>query len=173
MLDGCSTHPVVWAAHWHQLFVFTVGHADTHVTAKGKHCTRKGLHSQGTCVLQAYHGGLQHVRDPSARASRVHKVVDKAAAAVEAISNKAGLQCQVVTGGGSGTYRIEAASGVFTEVQPGGCWLCLAAAFRWAVCACWWGSVHVLLSTYTAACVLTWQHYVCSCGWSAAAAANM
>lgn len=74
-------------------------------------------------MLQAYHGGLQHVRDPAARASRVHKVVDKAAAAVEAISKQAGLQCQVVTGGGSGTYRIEAASGVYTEVQPGGCWL--------------------------------------------------
>jgi hypothetical protein len=70
------------------------------------------------CV-QAYHGGLQHVRDPSARASRVHKVIDKAAAAVDAISKRAGLQCQVVTGGGSGTYRVEAASGVFTEVQPG------------------------------------------------------
>lgn len=68
---------------------------------------------------QAYHGGLQHVRDPSARASRVHKVIDKAAAAVDAISKQAGLQCQVVTGGGSGTYRVEAASGVFTEVQPG------------------------------------------------------
>lgn len=78
-------------------------------------------HSKVWAVLQAYHGGLQHVRDPAARASRVHKVVDKAAAAVDAISKQAGLQCQVVTGGGSGTYRIEAASGVFTEVQPGGC----------------------------------------------------
>lgn len=71
-------------------------------------------------LLQAYHGGLQHVRDPSARAFRVDKVVSKAAAAVDAISRLAGLQCQVVTGGGSGTYRLEAASGVFTEVQPGG-----------------------------------------------------
>lgn len=59
------------------------------------------------------------MRDPSARAFRVDKVVSKAAAAVEAISRLAGLQCQVVTGGGSGTYRLEAASGVFTEVQPG------------------------------------------------------
>lgn len=69
--------------------------------------------------LQAYHGGLQHVRDPTVRAGRVSKVVSKAAAAVEAIEEQAGLQCQVVTGGGSGTYRLEAASGVFTEVQPG------------------------------------------------------
>jgi D-serine deaminase-like pyridoxal phosphate-dependent protein len=31
----------------------------------------------------------------------------------------AGLPCPVVTGGGSGTFPYEAASGVFTEVQPG------------------------------------------------------
>lgn len=77
------------------------------------------LLTPATNELQAYHGGLQHVRDPSARASRVSKVVDRAAAAVDAIGKQAGLQCRVVTGGGSGTYRIEAASGVFTEVQPG------------------------------------------------------
>lgn len=69
--------------------------------------------------IQAYHGGLQHTRDPKDRAAAVQKVVDRAAAAVDAISHHAGLRCQVVTGGGSGTYRLEAASGVFTEVQPG------------------------------------------------------
>lgn len=69
---------------------------------------------------QAYHGGLQHVRDPTDRAAAVAKVVDKAAAAVQAINTKAGLACPVVTGGGSGTYRLEAGSGIFTEVQPGG-----------------------------------------------------
>jgi D-serine deaminase-like pyridoxal phosphate-dependent protein len=69
--------------------------------------------------IQAYHGGLQHVRDPQKRAAAVQAVVDRAAAAMEAIKNKAGLKCQVVTGGGSGTYRLEAGSGVFTEVQPG------------------------------------------------------
>lgn len=86
--------------------------------------------------IQAYHGGLQHVRDPSARASRVHKVVDKAAAAVDAISKRAGLQCQVVTGGGSGTYRVEAASGVFTEVQPGvpAVSVLAASGAGWSIC---------------------------------------
>jgi D-serine deaminase-like pyridoxal phosphate-dependent protein len=69
--------------------------------------------------MQAYHGGLQHVRDPGARLSRVSSVVSRAAAAVDAIKQQAGLECQVVTGGGSGTYRVEAASGVYTEVQPG------------------------------------------------------
>ena len=30
----------------------------------------------------------------------------------------AGIECNYVTGGGTGTYLYEAASGVFTEVQP-------------------------------------------------------
>lgn len=59
------------------------------------------------------------MRDPVARSSRVSKVVERTAAAVQAIKEKAGQDCQVVTGGGSGTYRVEAGSGVFTEVQPG------------------------------------------------------
>ncbi|KAF6249855.1 hypothetical protein COO60DRAFT_926754 [Scenedesmus sp. NREL 46B-D3] len=69
--------------------------------------------------IQAYHGGLQHVRDPVQRAAAVQAVVDRAAAAVDAIGSQAGLECRIVTGGGSGTYRLEAGSGVFTEVQPG------------------------------------------------------
>ncbi|KAI8476537.1 MAG: hypothetical protein J3K34DRAFT_516427 [Monoraphidium minutum] len=68
--------------------------------------------------IQAYHGGLQHVRDPRERAAAVSRVADRAAAAVAAIQS-AGLACGTVTGGGSGTYRLEAGSGVFTEVQPG------------------------------------------------------
>jgi 3-hydroxy-D-aspartate aldolase len=68
---------------------------------------------------QAYHGGLQHVRDPGNRAAAVAKVVDRAAAAVAAVRDKAGLESSVVTGGGSGTWRLEAASGVFSELQPG------------------------------------------------------
>jgi len=47
------------------------------------------------------------------------QVVDIAAAVVAAIEAKAGLQCRWVTGGGSGTYKLEAGSGVFNEVQPG------------------------------------------------------
>lgn len=70
--------------------------------------------------IQAYHGGLQHVRDPRARANAVAHVAAAAADAVAAVRDATGLGCRVVTGGGSGTYRLEAGSGVFTEVQPGG-----------------------------------------------------
>jgi D-serine deaminase-like pyridoxal phosphate-dependent protein len=70
-----------------------------------------------------------------ARASRVSKVVEKTAAAVQAIKEKAGQDCQVVTGGGSGTYRVEAGSGVFTEVQPGE-YTCQSLAGAWVSLVC-------------------------------------
>jgi D-serine deaminase-like pyridoxal phosphate-dependent protein len=96
----------------------------SHEAAKlAEHISRLSSQQNGSVNfrgIQAYHGGLQHVRDPQQRAAAVQAVVDRAAAAVDAISSKAGLKCQVVTGGGSGTYRLEAGSGVFTEVQPGG-----------------------------------------------------
>eukprot|EP00198_Chlamydomonas_reinhardtii_P006209 XP_001695545.1 predicted protein [Chlamydomonas reinhardtii] len=77
-----------------------------------------GLDNVRFAGIQAYHGGLQHVRDPRDRAQRVGQVVGRARAAVDALK-AAGLPCDTVTGGGTGTYRVEAASGVFTEVQPG------------------------------------------------------
>jgi D-serine deaminase-like pyridoxal phosphate-dependent protein len=73
---------------------------------------------QHPCLARQPPGGLQHVRDPSERAKAVAKVVARAAAAAAAIQ-RAGLECGTVTGGGAGTYRLEAGSGVFTEVQPG------------------------------------------------------
>ncbi|KAF8062759.1 D-threonine aldolase [Scenedesmus sp. PABB004] len=78
--------------------------------------TRGAVTFQG---VQAYHGGIQHVRDPGERAAAVARVAARAAAAVEAIAAGPGLACGTVTGGGTGTYRLEAGSGVFTEVQPG------------------------------------------------------
>lgn len=48
----------------------------------------------------------------------VEDVGRRAREAVEALAT-AGLACPVVTGGGTGTYRFEAGSGVYTEVQPG------------------------------------------------------
>jgi D-serine deaminase-like pyridoxal phosphate-dependent protein len=40
---------------------------------------------------------------------------DDARAALDA----AGLRCEIITGGGTGTFIYEAASGVYNEVQPG------------------------------------------------------
>uniref|UniRef100_K3X3B1 D-serine dehydratase-like domain-containing protein n=1 Tax=Globisporangium ultimum (strain ATCC 200006 / CBS 805.95 / DAOM BR144) TaxID=431595 RepID=K3X3B1_GLOUD len=68
--------------------------------------------------IQAYHGSAQHIRSYTEKA----KVIDTVAAKAKKVRDafvKQGLKCDVVTGGGTGTYLLEAQSGVFTEVQPG------------------------------------------------------
>ncbi|XP_032228998.1 3-hydroxy-D-aspartate aldolase [Nematostella vectensis] len=68
--------------------------------------------------IQTYQGWNQHVRKFGDRKTAVAKVSEMAKATVEALSSN-NIPCEVVTGGGTGTYTFEAASGVFTEVQPG------------------------------------------------------
>lgn len=68
--------------------------------------------------IQAYHGAAQHVRDWSHRRDIVCGVVEKARSIVDALAAQ-GIPCPIVTGGGTGTFEFEAASGVFTEIQPG------------------------------------------------------
>lgn len=68
--------------------------------------------------LQAYHGGAQHLRT---RAEREAVILPAAAMAEETgtMLLEAGIPCPVITGAGTGTYLIEAAGRVFTELQPG------------------------------------------------------
>lgn len=68
--------------------------------------------------IQAYHGSAQHIRNHAEKKAVIQQVADKAKRVRDAFRAK-GLNCDVVTGGGTGTYLLEAASGVFTEVQPG------------------------------------------------------
>ncbi len=68
--------------------------------------------------LQAYHGAAQHRRSPQARREAIAQACETAEAARQALL-AAGLPCPVITGGGTGTYPQEAASGLYTEVQPG------------------------------------------------------
>jgi len=68
--------------------------------------------------LRAYNGGAQHIRDYSERAASAAAAAKQAALARDALI-KAGLGCEVVTGGGTGTFEFDAASGVYTEVHPG------------------------------------------------------
>lgn len=68
--------------------------------------------------LQAYQGAAQHLRSEAERAA----AIDRAVAAVRettALLAARGIACERVTGGGTGTYLLEAASGVYHEVQPG------------------------------------------------------
>jgi D-serine deaminase-like pyridoxal phosphate-dependent protein len=68
--------------------------------------------------LQAYHGSAQHIRDFGQRRAAIDAAVEKARRTLDLL-RRAGIPCEVVTGSGTGTYRFEAGSGVFTELQAG------------------------------------------------------
>ena len=68
--------------------------------------------------LQAYHGGVQHVRSHAQRRDAAQRATDRTAGIVAALA-MAGVACATVTGGGSGSVEFDLASGVYTEVQPG------------------------------------------------------
>jgi D-serine deaminase-like pyridoxal phosphate-dependent protein len=72
--------------------------------------TFKGLH--------AYAGSAQHRRTVSERREAIAAAAGKAQAARDAL-REAGLPCEIVTGGGTGTFVYEAGSQVYNEVQPG------------------------------------------------------
>ncbi|KAH9508989.1 hypothetical protein Btru_048483 [Bulinus truncatus] len=68
--------------------------------------------------LHCYNGKNQHIRSLADRQSAVDEVVEKTKLALSLLKEH-GIECNYVTGGGTGTFHLEAASGVFTEVQPG------------------------------------------------------
>jgi len=68
--------------------------------------------------IQCYQGWNQHIRSPKDREAAVDKVIEKAELTLQNFRDE-NIPCRVVTGGGTGTYPFEAASGIFTEIQPG------------------------------------------------------
>jgi D-serine deaminase-like pyridoxal phosphate-dependent protein len=68
--------------------------------------------------LQAYHGTAQHIREPEKRAAAIAEAVARTRRTVEQLKQR-GLDCAIVGGAGTGTFRHEAASGVYTEIQAG------------------------------------------------------
>jgi len=68
--------------------------------------------------LQAYHGKAQHVREVLYRKTMIEQAV-AAVRATTAALQAAGLACPRVAGGGTGSFFLECASGVYTEIQPG------------------------------------------------------
>jgi len=68
--------------------------------------------------IQAYHGGAQHLRTPAEREAAIGGASDGARRTVEQL-RQVGLACPIVGGGGTGTFALEAASGVFSELQAG------------------------------------------------------
>lgn len=68
--------------------------------------------------LQAYHGSAQHLRTVEQRQQAIAGAVDKASrtrAMIEAL----GIAVPKITGAGTGTFELEGASGVYSELQAG------------------------------------------------------
>ncbi len=68
--------------------------------------------------LQAYHGSAQHVRGAAEREAVIRHALAQTRAAQASIT-AAGIECPLVTGGGTGSFVFEAAGGVHGEIQPG------------------------------------------------------
>ena len=68
--------------------------------------------------LHAYFGNAQHRRSVAERRQAIAAATAAAHSAQQALI-AAGLRCDVVTGAGTGTFMLEATSGVYTEIQPG------------------------------------------------------
>jgi 3-hydroxy-D-aspartate aldolase len=68
--------------------------------------------------LQAYHGRAQHIRDYSERRLAIQRAIETTQSTVDAL-RQAGLACRIVGGGGTGTFELEIASGVYNEIQAG------------------------------------------------------
>ncbi len=68
--------------------------------------------------LQAYHGTAQHMRAPAERREAIGTAVERVKRA-KAIFAEAGFPCETVSGAGTGSFILEAASGEYTEIQAG------------------------------------------------------
>ena len=68
--------------------------------------------------LQAYHGRAQHLRRAAERREGISRVIAHVEA-TKASLQAAGFDVPLVTGAGTGTFSLEAASGVYGELQTG------------------------------------------------------
>lgn len=68
--------------------------------------------------IHAYQGGAQHMRTPEERETAIRKALAMVEATVAALE-RLGLKAETITGAGTGTYLLEAASGIYNEIQPG------------------------------------------------------
>ena len=68
--------------------------------------------------LQAYHGAAQHFRTAAERRAAIKRVTHEVGETV-ALLEAQGFAVDLVTGAGTGTFSLEAGSGVFGELQAG------------------------------------------------------
>lgn len=74
-----------------------------------------GLRWEG---VQAYQGAMQHLKTHEEREKAAATAISALKAVLKAL-NAAGLSPATITGGGTGSFRHEAASGLWTELQCG------------------------------------------------------
>ena len=68
--------------------------------------------------LQAYHGPAQHVRSHAARRARIEAAAAMVAETLD-LFGREGLPAETVGGAGTGTFELEATSGLWNELQVG------------------------------------------------------
>jgi 3-hydroxy-D-aspartate aldolase len=68
--------------------------------------------------IQAYQGAMQHMDSYDARKEKIDLAVAQVRDAVEGLK-AVGLECDIVGGGGTGSYYFEGNSGVYNELQCG------------------------------------------------------
>ena len=68
--------------------------------------------------IQAYQGAMQHLRSYNERKEKTAIAINMVEETVEMLKQK-GLECDIVGGGGTGSYYFEAGSAVFNELQCG------------------------------------------------------
>ncbi|MGH8214043.1 MAG: DSD1 family PLP-dependent enzyme, partial [Rhodanobacteraceae bacterium] len=68
--------------------------------------------------IQAYQGAMQHLDSYADRKAKLDVAIAQVKTVVAALE-AAGLKPEIVTGGGTGSYRFESDSGVYNELQCG------------------------------------------------------
>ncbi len=68
--------------------------------------------------IQAYQGAMQHMDLYSDRKEKIDIAIEMVDNAMTALKSQ-GLECDIVGGGGTGSYYFEGASGVYNELQCG------------------------------------------------------
>lgn len=68
--------------------------------------------------LQAYQGAMQHLDNYNDRKAKIDIAIDMVKDAMAGLKTE-GLECDIVGGGGTGSYYFEGNSGVFNELQCG------------------------------------------------------
>ncbi len=68
--------------------------------------------------IQAYQGAMQHLDSYDERMAKTTIAIDMVRDAVEGLKAE-GLECDIVGGGGTGSYYFESNSGVYNELQCG------------------------------------------------------